>query len=79
MKAEKDNIDIETADNKEATVPSKDTPPLVPGSTAFLGLVIKTGFGDKTPISLAIVSAVAAAIDVVNATKACSGCNNPML
>ncbi len=79
IKAEKDSMDIETADNKEATVPSKDIPPLVPGSTDFLGLVIKTGFGESTPISLAIVSAVAAAIDVVKATKACSGCKRPTL
>jgi len=79
IKAEKESIDIETADNKEATVPSKDMPPSVPGSTDFLGLVIRTGFGDNTPISLAIVSAVAAAIDVVNATKACSGCKSPIL
>ena len=72
-------MDIETADNNEAIVPSREIPPSVPGSTVLLGSVIKTGFGDKTPISLAIVSAVAAAMEVVKATSACSGCKRPKL
>ena len=72
-------MEIDTEDKKEAVRPSKDIPPSTPGSTIFLGLVIKTGEGDNTPISLAIVSALAAAIDVVKATKACSGVRNPKL
>jgi hypothetical protein len=78
-KAAKDSIDIETDDNSEATVPSRETPPSVPGSTVCQGLIIITGFGESTPISLAMVSALAAAIDVVKATKACSGCSKPRL
>ena len=70
---------MDTADRKEADRPSNETPPSTPGSTIFLGLVIKTGEGERTPISLAIVSALAAAIEVVKATKACSGVNKSKL
>ena len=60
-------------------VPSKEMPPSVPGSTFSNRLVIITGSGDNTPISLAIVSAIAAATDVVKATNACSGVKKPKL
>ena len=73
------SMEMLIADKREAKVPSKEIPPSVPGSTLSVGLVIKTGEGERTPISLAIVSAVAAATDVVKATSACSGSRKPKL
>ena len=48
--AAKESIEIETDESKEATVPSKEIPPSVPGSTFSRILVISTGSVDKTPI-----------------------------
>ena len=71
--------DIDADDRKDAVKPSKEMPPSTPGSTTLPGLVIKTGDGERTPISLAMVSALAAAMEVVKATKACSGERSPKL
>ena len=72
-------MEMETAERNEAVKPSKEIPPSTPGSTTFRGFVIITGEGERTPISLAIVSALAAAMEVVNATNACSGVSKPKL
>ena len=72
-------MEIDTDDRKDAVKPSKEMPPSTPGSTTLPGLVIKTGDGERTPISLAMVSALAAAMEVVKATKACSGERSPKL